>query len=162
MIEKKKVLIRLIVIFFLFSIFWIQGKMLAASTDAIYIYHMGETDKAVIPVVIAVKIPSDSELKKEFGEFESSEASFFSVNQKTLANLFSALHSFFEKQKDDYKGFSYGTFKFTTSEKGSVNSRIFSPDLTNKIAIKLSKITGKMYEELSGRLIYMSRMNGSK
>lgn len=128
--------------------------------NALYIYHSGESDKPVLPVVIAAKRPPDDRLKDIFGEDEWLEAIFYEVKIIDLENMISSLKFFFKEQKKDSTSIEYGTFKFTFIEKGKRDSRIFELEKFKEIINSFSKFISGQYVDLSNQFSsYRSRFN---
>lgn len=103
-----------------------------ALTSAVYLKHIGDSDKPILPVVISATKPSEPELKAVLGKNDSKHAILVSVTRDDLRRIMAELNKLLAPMKDEPKGHTYGTFCVTITETESDPQRIL-PEGTTRI-----------------------------
>ncbi len=107
-------------------------------TSAVYIEHIGESDKSILPVVIFAKTPSEAELKRIIGDVVWDMAAMVNVSNDDLRRIIAVTYKFFQTAQEDTKGHKFGTFRVTVVEGKNEKKRILSAD-----EIEISRILSR-------------------
>ena len=104
-------------------------------TSAVYIEHVGESNKSLLPVVIFAKKPSEAELKRVIGKVVWDQAIMVSAGEDDLRKITAAVYKSFQTTQEDTKGYKFIAFRVTIVEGKGEKKRVLPDD-----KIELSRV----------------------
>lgn len=110
---------------------------------AIYIQHVGESDKPIFPVVISTSTPPMAELKRILGKDDYRHAIPVYVSETDLNRITASVKSLLISQRSDSESTAFGTFRVTVVESAEELAQTLSPSRIAPVlsAIKMSSDT---------------------
>jgi len=137
-----------------FASTWCGGDVL--KTPAVYFEFIGESDKPIYPIVIAVRRPRTAELKCALPSLDPLGAAVFVVDQKELADVDNLVESAPNESKSSKAEFSCVVLKMDSVKK-------FRLDLgaSKKLFANLRAYFGDRNPELRDRLETLVRRLGA-
>lgn len=138
----------MIFLFFFLTSVWVSPNLNGAQTPALYFQHVGESDKPISPIVIAVTEPSQNELIEIFGSDEWEFSLFFAVSAKDFQKLSKVLEPYLKRQTEGRSAFPFGSFKVTLVMDNSSQSIILPPSEFKKLLNEIYPLIVADYKSL--------------
>lgn len=101
-----------------------KGEDPVKYTSALYLKHIGESDKPILPIVFSSQKPKQSELDSVLGKDTWKHATFVTIPAAHLQKMMARVHKLLGKVKDEDKGHAYGTFEITVTENLEGENRV--------------------------------------
>lgn len=111
--------------------------------DAIYIQHIGESDKPIFPLIIGVTAPRKDEIKLVLGDSQWKWATIIVIPNNVFGDLVLRVEGALAKIEKDTEGGAYGTFKITITGPVGERARIIDSSAAKEIFDAMISVAGK-------------------
>lgn len=102
-----------------------------AIQSAVYLKHVGDSDKPIFPIVIAIGPPSPANLERILGKDDGAEhATIITVSNEDFGKILSEFAKLLSQKIDVPKEPRFGTFQIVVEEGPSAQQRILPKDKT--------------------------------
>jgi hypothetical protein len=125
--------------------------------DAIYIQHIGESDKPIHPLVVGVTAPPEDELKLVLGNHQWKHATIIIIPDSLFGNLAARVGGALGKIEKDAEGRAYGTFKITIAGPEGEVTRTLDAAATKAILDIVIDVSDRTSGELADAILNLKR-----
>ena len=100
----------------------------ADAVTAVYLQHVGESGKPILPLVISSAPLPEGEPERVLGEVEALEASVVTVSELDLGKIVGSTQMLIETAGEEPVTHPFGTFRVTVVEAEEESSAILAPE----------------------------------
>ena len=127
---------------------------------SLFIKHTGESDKAILPLVIYSMKPDEAYLRQVIGADEWEEAFLFQLEGTDMQTIIELLQRYAKKQKLNYTGAAFGTFQLTYLNGKDRIDHVFERKQFIQLIRQFSEALAGKHKDLADRFdSYKARLN---
>ncbi|MBA4370924.1 MAG: hypothetical protein C0418_05025 [Coriobacteriaceae bacterium] len=129
------------------------------STPAVYIQHVGASDKPIPPVVVFAKQPTPAEFDEVLGSDEVVGTAMVSISVDALGRIITDCKPLLERSADTDSR-AYGTFRITVVETGGKLAKTLPGEAAGAMFSEMRRSSGADSQELQTVLEGLQRRLG--